>query len=109
NQTKLHQWMCQHEIPLTAYCPLGQGRFMTDKKLIDIASVYLRTPAQIILRWMMQQQDVLAIPKTTNYHRLVENFEIFDFELSSTEMEMINAWRLEHQRVVAEQSGAKFD
>ncbi|MDQ3016947.1 MAG: aldo/keto reductase, partial [Bacteroidota bacterium] len=43
NQTKLHQWMCQHEIPLTAYCPLGQGRFMTDKKLIDIASVYLRT------------------------------------------------------------------
>ncbi len=109
NQTKLHLWMQQQQIPLTAYCPLGQGRFMTDKKIIDLATKYLRSPAQIILRWMMQQPNVLAIPKTTNPDRLLENINIFDFELTPDEMQMINAWRLEHQRVVTEQAGAKFD
>ncbi len=109
NQTKLHLWMQQQQIPLTAYCPLGQGRFMTDKKLIELAAKYARSLAQIILRWMMQQEDVLAIPKTISPDRLMENIHVFDFELSPAEMQMIDAWRLEHQRVVTAQSGARFD
>lgn len=109
NQTKLHAWMHEHHLPLTAYCPLGQGRFMTDQKLMDLAAKYLRSPAQIILRWMMQKEDVLAIPKTTKTYRLEENLRVFDFELMDEEMQMINAWKLENQRVVGEQLGAKWD
>lgn len=109
NQTKLHEWMIQNGLPLTAYCPLGQGRFMTDKKLLDMAADHLKSPGQIILRWMMQKTNVVAIPKTMNYHRLVENISVFDFTLSEEEMAIIDAWRLENQRVVDEQAGAKFD
>ena len=109
NQTKLHMWMHDHGIPLTAYCPLGQGRFMNDKKLDAMAAKYLRTPAQIILRWMMQKDDVIAIPKSTNIFRLEENIHVFDFELTQEDMDGIDAWRLENIRVVGIQNGAKWD
>jgi len=109
NQTKLHGWMQEHQLPLTAYCPLGQGRFMTDQKLIEIAAIYLRSPAQIILRWLMQKENILAIPKSVNTHRLIENINVFDFDLSAEEMQMIDAWRLENQRVVGTQAGARWD
>jgi 2,5-diketo-D-gluconate reductase B len=109
NQTKLYNWMREHQIPLTAYCPLGQGRFMTDKKLEVLATKYSRSPAQIILRWMMEKDGILAIPKSSHPERLAENLQIFDFHLTEEEMQMIDAWKLENQRVVGMQAGAKWD
>ena len=109
NQTKLHDWMRQHHLPITAYCPLGQGKLISSKKLEALASEYGRSPAQIILRWMMQKDDILAIPKSSNIFRLADNIRIFDFELTDDEVEMINAWRLENIRIVGEQAGAKWD
>lgn len=109
NQTRLHKWMHDHGMLLTAYCPLGQGRFMNDKKLDVIAAKYLRTPAQVILRWMMQKDDVIAIPKSTNTLRLEENIKVFDFELKQEDIDAIDAWRLENIRVVGVQAGAKWD
>lgn len=109
NQSRLHQWLREHQIPLTAYCPLGQGRFMEDKKLEALAAKYLRSPAQIILRWHMQKADVLVIPKSSHFQRLKENINVFDFELEAEEIEMIDAWRLENQRVVGVQAGARWD
>lgn len=109
NQMKLQTWMNQHQIPLTAYCPLGQGKLMNDRKLEELAAKYLRSPAQIILRWMMQKENVLAIPKTSHPTRLEENLRVFDFELSDHEIEMMDAWRLQNHRIVGAQNGAKWD
>ncbi len=109
NQTKLHGWMHKHQIPLTAYCPLTQGRFINEKKLEALAAKYLRSPAQIILRWMMQKENILAIPKSTNLYRLEENITVFDFSLDEADMEIMNAWRLENIRIVGVQQGAKWD
>jgi 2,5-diketo-D-gluconate reductase B len=109
NQVKLYEFMLKHQIALTAYTPLGQGKFMSDKKLEALAANYVRTPAQIVLRWMMQKEDIIAIPKSKNLHRLRENLNVFDFELSNEDMEIINAWRLENIRVVGAQNGAVWD
>lgn len=109
NQTKLYNWMLENQIALTAYCPLGQGKWMTYKKLEALAAQYARTPAQIILCWMMQKESILAIPKSSNIHRLKDNISIFDFELTAEEMEMIDAWRLENIRITGVQAGAKWD
>lgn len=109
NQTKLYDWMMEHQIPLTAYCPLGQGKLLANKKLIEVAAKYLRSPAQIILRWDMQRENILPIPRSGNPIRLKENISVFDFELAPEEMEMINAWRLENIRVVGAQAGAVWD
>lgn len=109
NQTKLHGWMTEHQLPLTAYCPLGQGKFLTDKKLESLSSKHFRSPAQIILRWMMQKDDIIAIPKSNNVKRLADNLNVFDFKLSKTEIEMIDAWRLENNRIVGINAGAKWD
>lgn len=109
NQVKLHSYLKKNNITLTAYCPLGQGRFIADKKLEALAATHARTPAQIILRWMMQKDEVIAIPRSTNLYRLRENLNVFDFELSAHEMEIIDAWRLENIRVVGAQAGAVWD
>ena len=57
----------------------------------------------------MQKEDILAIPKSTNVHRLEENINVFDFSLEKADMEIIDAWRLENIRIVGVQQGAKWD
>lgn len=109
NQTKLYTWMKDHHIALTAYSPLAQGKMLINRKLEALASKYKRTPAQIILRWLMQKESVLAIPRSSNMQRLQENLNIFDFEITAEDVEDIDAWRLENHRVVGAQNGAKWD
>ena len=109
NQTKLISFLQEQRISLTAYCPLGQGRLLSNRKLEEMAAHHLKSPAQIILRWMMQKDNILAIPKSSNVMRLKENISVFDFELDQKEMEMIDAWRLENIRIVGAQAGAAWD
>jgi diketogulonate reductase-like aldo/keto reductase len=82
---------------------------LANKKLDEVAAKYLKSPAQIILRWDMQRENILPIPRSGNPIRLKENISVFDFELSPDEMEMINAWRLENIRIVGSQAGAVWD
>lgn len=109
NQTKPYDWMKEHKIALTAYSPLAQGKMMGSKPLEALAAKYKKTPAQIVLRWMMQKENILAIPRSSNSNRLQENINIFDFELVKEDMEDIDAWRLENHRMVGAQNGAKWD
>ena len=109
NQARLHHWMSQHHLPLTAYSPLGQGRLLNSKNLENLAAIYARTPAQIILRWMMQLPEILAIPRSSNKNRLAENLNIFDFSIADDHMQLINSWQLENHRIVGAQNGAKWD
>ncbi len=90
---------CQsHHIQLQAYTPLVRGMKMDDPKLQSLAKKYRKTPAQIILRWIIQL-GVSAIPKSSNPARIKENFDIFDFEISQEDCQFINTFN-ENLRIV---------
>lgn len=83
-----HQWMEKYHVQHMAYAPLGQGRkneMFEALSLMEIAQVHSKTPAQIALRYLIQQ-DVIVIPKSVHPGRIQENINIFDFELSAEEM-----------------------
>ncbi|MEE3496812.1 MAG: aldo/keto reductase, partial [Butyrivibrio sp.] len=81
---------CQeHGILVEAWSPLGRGKSLEHPLLKDLAEKYDRTVAQIILRWEMQH-DVVPLPKSVNPERIRSNSELFDFELSEDDMEMID-------------------
>ncbi|WP_429419159.1 aldo/keto reductase [Nocardia sp. GAS34] len=67
-------------IHLQASCPLAQGKRLDDPRLTAVAAKYGKTPAQIMLRWILQH-GVSAIPKSSNVRRLHENLDVFDFDL----------------------------
>ncbi len=75
---------------VTAWSPLAQGAVADDQTLIEIGKAHGKTPGQVALRWLIQQ-DVIAIPRTAKASRAEENFDIFDFALSNEEMNRIHA------------------
>ena len=89
-QENLHQFCQKHQIQLEAWSPLMRGRILEEPLLVQIAQKYDKTPAQVILRWDVQNQ-VVTIPRSTRPERMKENAQIFDFELTSEEMEMISS------------------
>ena len=79
----------QHQICLQAYTPLMRGQKHDHPSLVAIADNHQRTPAQIILRWAVQQ-GISTIPKSGNSRRIKENFDIFNFELSTSDLQILN-------------------
>ena len=75
---------------ITAWSPLAQGKIADDVTLNEIGQAHGKTPGQVTLRWLIQQ-NVIAIPRTAKESRAAENFDIFDFELSAEEMDRIHA------------------
>ena len=85
-------------LAFVAYCPLGRGRLFDDKVLGEIAKNKGRTLAQIALRWLMQQ-NVAAIPRSSNAGRIAGNLNVFDFTLSNDEMARIAALKRPNGRI----------
>lgn len=84
------QAFCQkHDIQLEAWSPLMQGELLENAELQEIANRYNKSVAQVILRWDLQN-GVVTIPKSTKAHRIAENADVFNFELTSEDMEQIN-------------------
>ena len=79
-----------HGMALVAYSPVAKGRVKSDETLARIGRAHGKTPAQVCLRWLVQQ-NVAAIPRTSRIERLSENIDIFDFALSEEEMQQILA------------------
>ena len=75
---------------ITAWSPLAQGKIADDATISEIGEVHGKSPGQVTLRWLIQQ-DIIAIPRTTKVSRAEESFDIFDFELSAQEMARIDA------------------
>jgi 2,5-diketo-D-gluconate reductase A len=88
--TRLLQTARELGSSITAWSPLAQGKISDDPTLAEIARTHGKTPGQVTLRWLIQQQ-VIAIPRTTRETRAAENFDIFDFALSDEEMDRIFA------------------
>jgi 2,5-diketo-D-gluconate reductase A len=73
-----------------AWSPLGQGLELEDPAIVAIAAAHGKTPAQTIIRWHIQIGNVV-IPKSVTPERIVENFDVFDFQLSDAELEALDA------------------
>jgi len=84
---------------LIAHCPLRRGRLLDDPVLGEIARAKNKSPAQIALRWLIQQDNVVAIPASSNPERVAENLDLFDFSLSDVEMARIAARKRPDGRV----------
>lgn len=98
NQIELHPYLQRRElveackergITITAYRPLAKGAFEDDPVLKKIGKKYNKSPSQVVLRWLIQQ-DIVAIPKASNPKHMKDNLDIFDFSLSDEEMQVIN-------------------
>jgi 2,5-diketo-D-gluconate reductase A len=98
NQIELHPHLQQaemreydrgHGIATEAWSPIGQGKGVIDEdRIVAIAKAHDKTPAQVTLRWHVQLGNII-FPKSVTDHRIRENFDIFDFELSEGEMSAI--------------------
>ncbi len=91
SQEKLLNYMREKSMFLTAYSPLAKGRLVNHPVLDDIGRKHGKTSTQVALRWLIQQDDVAAIPKASDQEKRRKNMAIFDFELDSEDLEKIDA------------------
>jgi 2,5-diketo-D-gluconate reductase B len=99
DQTKLAQACRERGLIFTAYCPLGRGRLLHDPVLAEIAARKGRPLAQIALRWLIQQGNIIPIPRSSNAKRMAENLDVFDFALGADEMARIAALKRPDGRI----------
>ena len=99
DQTKLTAACRQRGLIFTAYCPLGRGRLLRDPVLAEIAAHKGRPLAQIALRWLIQQGNIVPIPRSSNPKRMAENLNVFDFALTDEEMKRIAALKRPDGRI----------
>jgi len=94
NQVEIHPYLTneevrafdtEHGIATEAWSPIAQGKVLKDSTIVRIAENLGRTPAQVTLRWHIQRGDIV-FPKSVTRERVEENFDIFGFELSTTDM-----------------------
>ncbi|MGN0808085.1 MAG: aldo/keto reductase [Candidatus Coproplasma sp.] len=89
-QIETQKWMEKYGVQIEAWAPFGEGRgdMFTNPVIAEIGKKYNKTVAQTILRWELQR-GIVIIPKSTHIERMAENFNIFDFELSAEDMEIM--------------------
>jgi diketogulonate reductase-like aldo/keto reductase len=96
-QSELKAFCKEHNIYLEAWSPLMNGKDVLSNEVIQgIAEAHGKTPAQVILRWHLQY-DNIVIPKSVTPSRIEENFNVFDFELTSDEMKKIEGLNQNHR------------
>jgi 2,5-diketo-D-gluconate reductase A len=90
HQADVTEFAAKHDIAVEAWSPLARGGLLDNPVLVAIAERLARTPAQVILRWHLQQGRIV-IPKSVTPSRIRENFALFDFELSIDDLAAIDA------------------
>lgn len=94
NQIEYHPYLGQprvlelareSDIMVTAYSPLAQGEVLRDPVIAEIAAAHDATPAQIVLRWLLDQPNVVAIPKAASREHRAANIAVYDIELGDEE------------------------
>lgn len=88
-QEDVLQFCKENAIQMQSWSPLKRGEIITEPVIKEIADKHGKTPAQIVLRWNLQN-GVITIPKSVKEHRMQENADIFNFELTEDEMEKLN-------------------
>lgn len=110
NQVEYHPYLDQSVVlgatraagmALTAYYPMADGKVLQDPLLRDIATRHGRSVAQVVLRWLLQQEGVVALSKTVREDRATENMAITDMVLDAAEMNAIHALARPDGRLVS--------
>ncbi|MBB5275533.1 2,5-diketo-D-gluconate reductase A [Rhizobium rosettiformans] len=78
----------KHKIATQSWSPLGQGKLLGHPVIAEIAQTLGRTPAQVIIRWHIDN-GLVVIPKSVTPSRIVENFKVFDFQLSPEDLQKL--------------------
>ncbi|MFZ4287759.1 aldo/keto reductase [Variovorax sp. HJSM1_2] len=110
NQVEYHPYLNQDKVlaaarqlgmTVTSYFGLADGTVVHDPLLQAIGQRHGKSAVQVVLRWLVQQPNVLALTKTVQPARAVSNYQVFDFELSADEMASIQALGAQHKRLVS--------
>ena len=91
-QIETQKFLQENQVQIESWGPFAEGRngIFENEVLLSIANSHHKTVAQVILRWMIQR-NVVVIPKSVRKERIVENFSVFDFELTPADMDQIAA------------------
>lgn len=89
-QRELREVHAQLGIATEAWTPLGQGSLLTDPTVTAVSEAHRKTPAQVLIRWHIQLGNIV-IPKSVTPERIASNFDVFDFELSESDMASISS------------------
>ena len=109
NQIEYHAYIRQdkiiaacgrHGLLVTCHVPLARGTVLKDPVIQDIAKPHGKTAAQVALKWLVQQPNMVVVPRALVYSEIKENIDIFDFELSENEMNQISRLRDRNHRIV---------
>ena len=87
-------WQREHHVPLIAYSPLGRGpkmgsTMMKNDAVLQVAEEHEASAYQILLAWVMQQPDVLAIPKSSSSKHLLSNLKALEIELTPEDLQIL--------------------
>ena len=99
DQSRVLEYCRNKGLIFTAYCPLGRGRLFTDPVIGEIARSRGKSIAQVALRWLMQQGNIAAIPRSSNARHMAESLDVFNFSLSDDEMKKIFALKRPDGRI----------
>lgn len=119
NQVEYHPYLDQSKVyaacrkagmAMVSYCPLHRGGgLLGTEEVLAASRNHGKTPGQIVLRWHVQQDGVVAIPRTSKPERLSENADIFDFELTADEMASISSLAGKGNRICDFDFSPKWD
>ena len=89
-QIEAQEWMKKYGVQIEAWAPFGEGRggLFTNETIAKIAAKHNKTVAQVILRWELQR-GIVVIPKSVHIERMEQNLDVFDFELSVEDMQIM--------------------
>jgi 2,5-diketo-D-gluconate reductase B len=90
SQLDLLDYAAEHDLLFTSYSPLAQGKVMEDELLQKLGKKYGKSPSQIALRWLIEQEQVVAIPRSSSEEHLKENIDIYDFALEDDDFYAID-------------------
>jgi 2,5-diketo-D-gluconate reductase A len=107
-QRDIRAWGDEHGMAVEAWGPLGQGKYdlFGMEPIPAIAAAHGKSPAQVVIRWHLQN-GIVVIPKSNSRSRMAENFDVFGFELSSSEMDALDALD-QGKRVGADPDEARY-
>lgn len=90
-ELNLLPWCRKHGIPIMAYSPIEQGRLLNHQTLRDMAQERGVTTAQVAIAWLLHQEDVIVIPKSSRIEHVKQNYAALDLKLSAAELTTLDA------------------
>lgn len=109
SQKKLLNLVEQQGVFLTAYSSLMRGKIFKIQQIIHLAEKYKKSPSQIVLRWLIEQKNVVALFMSGNKQHIQENFNIFNFELEPRDREQLFKLNKNTQRIITPPFAPKWD